>query len=244
MSKKLSIKILHLYPREMNLYGDHGNVLALRKRLEWRGVDVEVVEYEPGEVMPEDVDIIFGGGGQDSGQIAIKNDLLKNADKLKKMVEDGVPTLAICGIYQLFGRFFRTGDGEVLEGIKIFDIETVGGKERLIGNTVLESDKFGEVVGYENHSGKTMLDEGLAEFGRVVKGAGNNGEDAKEGVFYKNCIGTYLHGPLLPKNPRLTDFLIKTAIKRKYGSEEVKRLKDLDDALEDLAHKSALSRPR
>jgi CobQ-like glutamine amidotransferase family enzyme len=244
MSVKMNLKILHLYPREMNLYGDHGNVLALRKRLEWRGVGVEVVEYEMGGVMPEDADIIFGGGGQDSGQIAIKDDLLKNAEKLKSMIESGVPTLAICGIYQLFGRFFRTLDGETLEGIKIFDMETVGGKERLIGNTVLEGEKFGEIVGYENHSGKTTLGEGLVALGRVVKGAGNNGGDGLEGVFYKNCIGTYLHGPLLPKNPQIADFLIKTAVKRKYGAEAVDKLKNLDDALEDLAHSSAVERPR
>jgi len=244
MSEKMSIRILHLYPREMNLYGDHGNVLVLKKRMEWRGISVKIIDHEVGMGMPENVDIIFGGGGQDSGQIAIKDDLLKNAGKLKKMIEDGVPMLAICGIYQLMGNFFRTSEGETLEGIKVFDIETTGGSERFIGNVVLESERFDEVVGYENHSGKTTLEAGMSAFGRVVKGAGNNGEDGSEGVFYKNCIGTYLHGPLLPKNPKLADFLIKTAVGRKYGAKAEKGLKSLDDTLEDLAHKSAASRPR
>lgn len=238
----MNLRILHLYPREMNLYGDHGNVLALKRRCEWRDIKVEVVEHEMGDKLPEKCDIIFGGGGQDSGQQKIGEDLQKNSEIFRAWVEDGVPTLLICGLYQLFGNFFRTADGDTINGISALDIETVGGSRRLIGNAVVKTSKFGEVVGYENHSGLTTLGSGMRPFGEVVKGEGNNGSDGAEGVLYKNTIGTYLHGPILPKNPKVADFLIETALRRKYGAGQ--GLAKLDDSLETKARRIAAERPR
>lgn len=237
----MTINILHLYPKEMNLYGDHGNILALTRRLEWRGYKTNVIHYEPGMEIPKDVDIIFGGGGQDSGQGKIEKDLKKIAKVLKEKIEAGVPTLLICGLYQLMGKYFETAEGQRIEGTGVLDLYTKAGPTRLIGNIVIDSEEFGEVVGYENHSGLTYLGEGLKPFGEVKIGDGNNDKDSSEGVRYKNCIGTYLHGPILPKNPKVTDFLIKTALKNKGESID---LKPLDDAVENKAHKVAASRPR
>ncbi len=238
----MKIKILHLYPKEMNLYGDHGNVLAIKRRCEWRNIDVEVIEHEPDNKIPKDIDIIFGGGGQDSGQGIIEDDLQEIAPKLKDMIEDGVPCLVICGLYQLFGKYFQTSDGKKIMGTSILDVITNAGPERLIGNIVINSYGFGEVVGYENHSGLTSIGPNVNPFGEVILGAGNNGEDKTEGCRYKNCIGTYLHGPILPKNPKLTDFFIEKALERKSATGVM--LKKLDDEIEEKAHASAASRPR
>ena len=238
----MKIKILHLYPKEMNLYGDHGNVLAIKRRCEWRNIEVEVVEYEPGDKIPNDIDIIFGGGGQDSGQGKIEDDLQKIAPKLKNMIEDETPCLVICGIYQLFGKYYQTAEGKKIMGTSILDVTTNAGPKRLIGNIIINSYGFGEVIGYENHSGLTSIGPNVKPFGEVVLGAGNNGEDKTEGCRYKNCIGTYLHGPILPKNPKLTDFFIEKALERQSGSEL--SLKELDDEIEEKAHASAASRPR
>ena len=238
----MKIKILHLYPKEMNLYGDHGNVLAIKRRCEWRNIDVEVIEHEPDNQIPKDIDIIFGGGGQDSGQGIIEDDLQEIAPKLKDMIEDGVPCLVICGLYQLFGKYFQTSNGKKIMGASILDVITNAGPERLIGNIVINSYGFGEVVGYENHSGLTSIGPNVNPFGEVILGAGNNGEDKTEGCRYKNCIGTYLHGPILPKNPKLADFFIEKALERKSATGVM--LKKLDDEIEEKAHASAASRPR
>lgn len=237
-----TITILHLYPREMNLYGDHGNILALVKRCEWRGIKTKVIEHEPGQAIPKNVDIIFGGGGQDSGQNKIEADLKKIAPELKKLVEAGTPTLVICGLYQLFGKYFLTQDEHRIEGIGILKLSTTAGPERLIGNIVIKSNQFGQIVGYENHSGLTTLEDKSQALGEVISGAGNNGEDQTEGCFYKNCIGTYLHGPILPKNPKVADFLIETALKRQ--NPKFDKLTELDDSIEKAAHRSAANRPR
>ena len=237
----MKLKILHLYPKEMNLYGDHGNILALVKRCEWRGIKTEVIEHEPGDPIPGDIDIIFGGGGQDSNQNKIEDDLRHIALDLKRLVESGTPTLVVCGLYQLFGDYFETAEGQKIQGIHILDITTKAGPNRLIGNVVINTPEFGEVVGYENHSGLTKLGTGLTAFGTVVKGYGNNGEDLTEGAKYLNCIGTYLHGPILPKNPRVADFLIKKAITRHQKSFKLERL---NDTVELRAHKVAASRPQ
>ena len=237
----MKLKILHLYPNEMNLYGDHGNILTLIKRCEWRGIKTEVIEHEPGDPIPNDIDIIFGGGGQDSNQNKIENDLRKIAPKLKELVENDTPTLVICGLYQLFGDFFETSESEIIKGIHILDITTKAGSNRLIGNVVINTPEFGEVVGYENHSGLTRLGKNSVAFGTIVKGYGNNGEDMTEGAKYRNCIGTYLHGPVLPKNPRIADFLIKKALE-KQGKNT--KLEHLNDAIEARAHKVAASRPQ
>ncbi len=238
----MTLNILHLYPKEMNLYGDHGNVLALTRRCEWRGIDTKVYSYEPGDEIPDDIDIIFGGGGQDSGQSKIEDDLRKIAPELKKMIEDGTPALVICGVYQLFGKYFHTHEDKMIDGIDVIDLYTEAGPTRLIGNITIESPEFGEIVGYENHSGLTYIGDSSAAFGRVVVGAGNNGSDGTEGMRYKNCIGTYLHGPILPKNPKVADWLIAQAIEHKTG--EKADLSPLDDTIEERAHKVSASRPR
>lgn len=236
-----TIRLLQLYPSEMNIYGDWGNTLTLKRRLEWRGYKVELLEHHPGAKFPTDVDLIIGGGGQDSGQDKIKDDLIKIGPDLHKLADADVPMLMICGLYQLFGRFFQTSKGEKIEGIGIFKLETYGGPKRLIGNIVTKSDEFGEIVGYENHSGLTNLDDDQASLGTVLKGDGNNGEDGSEGARYKNVIGSYLHGSLLPKNPQLADYLIEKAIERKYGKVE---LQPIDDSIVKQAREVAKSRPR
>lgn len=238
----MKIKILHLYPKEMNLYGDRGNILALEKRATWRGIKVEVVPYEPGAKIPSDINLIFGGGGQDSSQSLIEKDLQKIAPRLKELIENGVPALVICGLYQLFGNFFETKDGDRIEGAHILNLSTKAGEERLIGNIVIDSLEFGEIVGYENHSGLTSLGEGVVAFGNTIVGYGNNGEDKTEGARYKNCIGTYLHGPILPKNPAIADFLIERALSFSAGNEI--ELEKLDDSIEILAHESAVARAK
>lgn len=240
MSKQ-SITILQLYPRDMNIYGDYGNVLVLKRRLEWYGYDANLLTYNPGDTFPDDVDIIVGGGGQDSGQDKIQTDLLSIAPRLKQLADDDVPMLMICGLYQLFGKFFKTASGEVIPGIGLFDIETFGKSERLIGNIVTVSDEFGDIIGYENHSGQTFLGKNVAPLGYVRLGAGNNMNDATEGARYKNVIGSYMHGSLLPKNPAIADFLIEKAVTKKYGdfSTDI-----IDDQFATQARDVASSRPR
>ena len=238
---KKSLRILQLYPNDMNIYGDWGNVLVLKKRAEWHGYDVELLEYNPGDTFPDTVDLIVGGGGQDSGQTIVKDDLQKIGPKLKQLAEDNTPMLVICGLYQLFGNFFKTKDGDVIPGIGIFDIETHGGPERLIGNIVTHSEEFGDIVGYENHSGQTFLTNNLQPLGKVIKGAGNNGHDEYEGARARNIIGSYLHGSLLPKNPKIADWLIEKAAAKKIGEAH---LSVIDDSLADKARDVALKRPR
>lgn len=236
-----SIRLLQLYPRDMNIYGDWGNTLTLLRRLEWHGYKVELLEYNPGDTFPSDVDLIVGGGGQDSGQDKIQSDLIKIGPKLKELADSGVPMLMICGMYQLFGRFFKTRDGHVIKGIGLIDLETHGGNERMIGNIVTKSELFGDIIGYENHSGVTMLGKNVKPFGQVRRGAGNNNEDATEGATYNNVIGTYLHGSLLPKNPAVADWLIEKAVERKYGEYSPTVI---DDRFAHEARKIAASRPR
>lgn len=238
---KQSITLLQLYPRDMNIYGDWGNVLVLKRRLEWHGYDVNLIEYNQGDTFPDNVDLIVGGGGQDSGQDNIQIDLLKIGPKLHELADQGVPMLMICGLYQLFGKFFKTQDGHIIEGISLLDIETHAGPERLIGNTITTSHEFGDIVGYENHSGQTFLGKGVQPLGRVIKGAGNNGQDGSEGARYKNVIATYLHGSLLPKNPAIADYLIEKAVSNKYGEFTPTVI---EDRFAKLARDVALKRPR
>lgn len=240
MSEK-SLTILQLYPRDMNIYGDWGNTLVLKRRAEWHGYDVELLEYNPGDVFPENVDLIVGGGGQDSGQEKIKDDLQKIGPTLKTLAENGTPMLVICGLYQLFGTFFKTKDGVTIPGIGIFDAETHGGPERLIGNIVTESELFDQIVGYENHSGLTFLKGDTRPLAKVTRGAGNNGQDEFEGAMVRNVIGSYLHGSLLPKNPALADWLIEKAATLRYGDFTPTVI---DDHLAEQARAVALKRPR
>lgn len=241
--KKYELNILELYPKDMNIYGDSGNVLVLKKRAEKRNISVNILSYNIGDSFPKNVDIVVAGGGQDSGQEKVNKDLLKIKDKLKKLAENYTPMLLICGSYQLFGNYFRTNEDKVLKGIGILNAYTEATNERMVGNIITESVPFGEIIGYENHSGKTTLEGDTLPLGLVKLGAGNNGEDNTEGAKYKNVIGTYLHGSLLPKNPRIADFLISEAMAKKYPDDFTK-LKALDDSLADKARKVAITRPR
>lgn len=234
------IHIIHLYPKEMNIYGDTGNVLVVSKRAQWHGLKVKVTKVGLGQAIPNDADIIVSGGGQDTGQLKIVDDLQTKKVALTSMAKDGVAMLVICGTYQLFGHKFTTIKKDVLPGIGLFDLETIGGEERLIGNIVTKTH-FGEIVGYENHSGLTVLAKGQKPFGKVIRGAGNNGKDETEGAIFNNVIGTYLHGPLLPKNPRVADELIRRALVRRYGDA---MLKQMDDQLAIKAAEIAKTRPR
>ncbi len=239
-TKAQPITILHLYPNEMNIYGDWGNVLTIMRRLEWHGYAPTVIEHHPGKPFPKDVDIVVGGGGQDSGQVVVQSDLIAISDELHKLADDNVPMLVICGLYQLFGRFFKTADGQHLDGISIFSAETHGGPTRLIGNTIVTSP-FGELIGYENHSGLTLLDADQPALGRVTKGKGNNGEDTTEGAIFKCVFGSYLHGSLLPKNPVFADALVEAAALHRYGSFEPHII---DDTFAEYAREIAKRRPR
>lgn len=240
MSKR-TLKILQLYPRDMNIYGDHGNTLVLAKRAEWHGYDVDLLSYNPGDTFPDDVDLVIGGGGQDSGQDKIQADLLSISKQLHALADAGVPMLMICGLYQLFGTFFKTQDGHIIQGIGIFDLETHAGPERLIGNITTHSSTFGDIIGYENHSGQTFLGQNVKPLGTVKKGAGNNGQDDTEGARYKNVLGTYLHGSLLPKNPAIADYLIEKAAIKKFGDFTPTVI---DDRFATLARTHAFKRPR
>lgn len=234
------LRILHLYPREMNIYGDWGNVQTILKRCEWHGIDTKLIEHHPGKRFPDDIDLIIGGGGQDSGQSLVEKDLLANGDHLHALADDNVPMLMICGLYQLFGRFFKTAEGKKIPGIGIFAHETHAGPKRLIGNIVTDSP-FGELIGYENHSGLTLLDTDQPALGRVIKGAGNNGEDKTEGAIYRCVFGSYLHGSLLPKNPELADALIEAAAIRAFGHFDPQII---DDHFAHSARRIARSRRR
>ena len=238
---KGTLRVLQLYPRDMNIYGDWGNALVLKQRIRWHGYSPELLEYNVGDEFPDRVDLIVGGGGQDSGQLVIQEDLQSRAGVLTELAEDGAPMLLICGMYQLFGRFFKTRLGPVIPGIGILDVETHGTDERLIGNVKVSTPEFGEVLGYENHSGQTKLGPGVRPLGTVAKGTGNNSSDGHEGARYKNLVASYLHGSLLPKNPAIADFLIKAAAERKYGDFTPG---EPDDSFAVLAREHAARRPR
>jgi lipid II isoglutaminyl synthase (glutamine-hydrolysing) len=234
------MKIAHLYPDQMNIYGDRGNILALRQRAIWRGIDLEVDPIQPGTTVDwTEYDLAFFGGGQDSGQALIADDFVRRqAAGLRDAVEQDLVVLAICGGYQLLGHYFLTHTGEKLPGVGILDVHTVGGHRRLIGNIVVDwraTDKRAEqLVGFENHSGRTYLGSGVQPLGRVVRGFGNNGEDGTEGAVYRNVYGCYMHGSLLPKNPHFADHLLSLAMRRRFGASV--GLAPLDDRLELRAH--------
>jgi hypothetical protein len=244
----MRLRIAHLYPLQMNIYGDRGNILALVQRARWRGIEVEVEGIDVGRVVDlRAYDLAFMGGGQDSNQALIADDFLRlKGPALREAVEDGLVVLAICGGYQLMGRYFRTHTGAEMPGIGLFDAWTEAGRKRLIGNVVVEwEDAPPEapartLVGFENHSGRTFLGAGCRPLGRVRVGYGNNGRDGSEGAVYKNAFGCYLHGSLLPKNPHLADHLIRTALRRRYGPEV--ELAPLDDRLEWAAHQDMVRR--
>lgn len=232
-----AVHLVHLYPREMNIYGDTGNLLVLEKRLQWRGIAIKKTLVNQGEKIPLDADIIIGGGGQDKGQIEVEKDLKYKSKSLIDMRDAGVVMLMICGMYQLFGDAFITKDKTKVKGIGLIPMHTEAGDERLIGNINIETE-FGLVVGYENHSGKTWLHEGSAPFGRVIKGYGNNGKDKTEGARINNVFASYLHGPILSKNTSLADGLLELALANRGI-----KLSDLDNSIEKKASDLASLRP-
>lgn len=235
------VKIAWLYGTRMNIYGDRGNVIALAQRARWRGIEPEVVEIGLGDPIPDDVDIFFFGGGQDDEQIAVAHDLAgAKGEALKAAVEDGAALLAICGGYQLLGHEYRPYNAEPLPGIGLFDVTSEAGPDRFIGNVVVDTDDWGPLVGFENHSGLTWLGDGAEPMGRVRIGRGNNGRDGTEGSRYRNAVGCYLHGALLPKNPNLADWLLQAGLNRRHESGVT--LTSLGDAAEREAHQSAVRR--
>jgi CobQ-like glutamine amidotransferase family enzyme len=228
-----------LYAASMNIYGDRGNVIALKRRAEWRGIPAKVREINIGEPIPGDIDCFFWGGGQDQEQVAVAHDLQgAKGQALVSAIDDGASMLAVCGGYQLLGHEYRPHAAEVLPGVSIIDAVSVAGPERFIGNVVIESE-WGTLVGFENHSGLTTLGPGIQPMGKVRVGRGNNGKDGTEGARYRNALGCYLHGALLPKNPALTDWLIARGLERRYGSVE---LEPIDDGIEQKAHATAIDR--
>jgi len=231
----LKLTLCHLYPELLNLYGDTGNILTLVKRCEWRNININVIDYNVGDKADlEDVDIFFIGGGADSEQGIASNDMNNIKSQLKTAVEEDKALLAICGGYQLLGRYYQGKQGTTY-GLGLLDFYTEAGDRYFVGNTVVKTGDY-YLVGFENHIGKTYLN-GLKPLGQVVSGFGNNGEDQTEGIRYKNVIGTYLHGPLLPKNSRLCDEIISIALKNKYN---IETLEELDDSLERKAREHTL----
>ena len=258
------LQLAHLYPEQMNIYGDRGNILTLTQRCAWRGVAVDLLPIGVGaDVDWGAVDIVFFGGGQDSGQALIAADFVeRQGPALRAAVENNLVLLSICGGYQLLGHTYVTHTGEQLPGVGVFDARTVGGEVRLIGNIVVETelttddrppivydrepqivDRRSSVVrliGFENHSGRTYLGPGARPLGRVLAGHGNNGEDGGEGAVYRNAFGCYMHGSLLPKNPFFADHLIGLALRRRYGPGA--ELAPLDDRLELAAQRTMVER--
>jgi CobQ-like glutamine amidotransferase family enzyme len=235
------LTLVHLYPREMNIYGDTGNVLVLRRRLQWRDLPVQIVPVSVGDPLPGDADILLGGGGQDAAQGDIGTDFVARGPQLRAMADDGVVMLAICGTYQLLGHEFLTQDGRRIPGVGVLDVVTRGQQERLIGNNWVDTADAGRLVGYENHSGLTELGTDVAALGATQPGRGNNGRDRTEGAVRGNVIGTYLHGPVLAKSPLFADDLLRRAYARRGESVE---LAPLDDTLAETAARVAVGRPR
>lgn len=239
----MKIIIGHMYPDLLNLYGDRGNILTLKRRCEWRGIKVEIKSITVDtKTNFSDIDILFLGGGSDREQKIVSDDLtLKRAKNLKSAIEDGLTVLSICGGYQLLGKYYQTSKGNKLPGIGVLDAWTIAGNRRMIDNVVINAiinGKNFKMVGFENHSGKTYLGN-IKPLGKVIIGNGNNGEDLLEGAIYKNTFGTYLHGPVLPKNPEFTDILISNATYRRFG---IKNLEHLDDKFEHDTQEAIIKR--
>lgn len=225
------LRIAHLYPKRMNIYGDRGNILALTKRCQWRDIPVSLHEIDVGDELPADAyDLFFIGGGQDQEQDLVAHDLRQKGGALKQAVAGGAALLAVCGGYQLLGRYYQPADAERLEGIGLFNAWTEAGPTRLIGNVVATPRLPGlsarPLVGFENHSGQTRLDDQAEALAEVRSGHGNNGQDKTEGCVTGGAIGTYLHGSLLPKNPHLADWLILRAMRRRQPNFTLSELED------------------
>lgn len=239
----MELKICHLYPDVLNLYGDRGNILCFEKRLAWRGIGCSVHEKRIGDsVRFSEYDLFFIGGGQDFEQALLLEDCRKKAADWKAAIEDGLPFLCICGGYQLLGNYYVTADGLTCEYLGAVDFYTVGSRSRMIGNfafRLLPASGGGIVVGFENHGGRTHLGPGTEPLGRVLYGHGNGDDEKTEGVRYRNVFGTYCHGPVLPKNPAFCDHILEKSLERKYGTA---RLEPLDDISENKARAVMLTR--
>lgn len=229
---------MHLFPDLLNLYGDKGNIECMRKRLTWRGIDCAVRPFtmEDADFDLSDIDIIFLGGGSDREQKIVCHSLLEHKKELQDFVENGGSLVAVCGGYQLLGKYYKLED-ETIDGLEILDIYTEQGKGRLIGNIVLETDlpqkPAVKIVGFENHGGRTYIGK-HQPLGKVLYGNGNADHSGAEGVLYKNVVATYLHGPLFPKNPALCDYVLTNALRKKYP--DFRELSPLDDTLENTAN--------
>lgn len=237
----MELNICHLYPDLLNVYGDVGNILVLKHRAEARDIKVNISNISLNDdFKAEDYDIVFFGGGQDYEQVIVSEDLMKNKkDELVKYIEDNKVFIAICGGYQLLGKYYAAPNGDRIEGLGILDIYTEGGDSRFIGNTVIYNEEFNETyVGFENHSGRTYVN-GLKPLGKCIHGYGNNGSDGSEGCIYKNTFCTYFHGSLLSKNPELADRFIKTALANKYTNV---KLSPIDDSFELKAKEIMITR--
>lgn len=241
----MQLKLAYFYPKLMNLYGDRGNVQTIASRCCWRGIDLSITEIGIGDQADlTNYDLAFFGGGQDKEQQKISQDLVTTkASDIRSAIEDGLVMLTVCGGFQLFGEYYQPLEGPILHGISVFDARTEGGKWRAIGNVLIQAELSDGItpilVGFENHSGRTFLGAGCRPLGKILVGFGNNGKDETEGARYRNCFGTYLHGPLLPKNPALADYLIGLALERRYGKGD---LVPLNDFLENETRRHVIKR--
>ncbi len=254
---KLTLTIGWLYPQLMSTYGDRGNIMVIQKRSEWRGIKIEIlnIDQTTSEQKLSTINLLFGGGAQDREQEIVMQDLMKKKKTIQNLIENDLPALFVCGAPQLMGNYYEPAIGKRIEGLGIFDMYSKHAgprQDRLIGNVVAEiywknltSNPYTLnpkrlVVGFENHGGRTYLNKNVKPFAKIIKGFGNNGEDGTEGVVYKNALGTYLHGPLLPKNPQIADWLIAKALEIKYKKQI--ELKELDDSLEIKAKEAILKK--
>ncbi len=254
LNTRCSLTIGWLYPDLMSTYGDRGNIIVLKKRAEWRGIKIRVEEISPNTSYStlNTCDLFFMGGAQDTQQEIVNRDLQgKKGKTLVQQIEKGLPGLYICGAYQFLGKYYRTADNKKLPGLEVFPLYTENPGEnstRLIGNVVVKPIHYSLVtipylVGFENHGGRTYLDDKNLALGMVISGFGNNGKDKTEGIIYKNSFGTYLHGPILPKNPQLADLLLTKALEQKYGEPfDFAQGKPLDDSLEQKAREAIIKR--
>lgn len=242
------LNICHLYPDLLNLYGDRGNIIALKRRCEWRGINVNVSNISIGDNFDaESYDIIFLGGGQNYEQEILHDDVInQKGNEIRNAISNNKVFLAVCGGYQLLGKYYKTWDGKEIQFLDAVDFWTIGDKKRMIGDFVFECDFLkengfdGKVVGFENHSGRTYLGPNVKPLGKIIKGYGNNGKDGFEGALYKNVYCTYSHGSLLPKNPAFADHLIALSLKQKY--KDFVSLSYLNDEFEELANRTMIKR--
>jgi hypothetical protein len=244
----LKLRVGHLYPDYLNIYADRGNIAVLANRSAKRGIEIEVTAIGLGDSPePGTYDLLYVGGGQDREQALIAPDLAAKGPALRQAVEGGAAVLAVCGGYQLLGRFYRDRYGGELPGAEVFPLHTIAGEQRMIGDVLIESalepGSLQTIAGFENHAGRTILDEGAVPLGRVIAGFGNDGKSGYEGCRIGRAVGTYLHGPLLPRNPRLADWLLAQAVAHRSGGDPPE-LEPLDDSLETQAHSVSAARAR